>query len=121
MPTTSTIENFVINKVESQEVFDFMKANGLVNDTELYLIPDEGANVTASRLFFADGETLQQKYDQGELKGPQGEKGDTGSTGGTGPAGYTPVRGTDYWTAADQQAIVNAVLLALPAAEGASF
>ena len=35
-----------------------------------------------------------------------------------GPAGYTPVRGTDYWTSADQQAIVDAVLSALPAAEG---
>ena len=37
-----------------------------------------------------------------------------------GPAGYTPVRGTDYWTSADQQAIVDAVLSALPAAEGVS-
>lgn len=35
-----------------------------------------------------------------------------------GPAGYTPVRGTDYWTAADQQAVIDAVLSALPAAEG---
>lgn len=36
--------------------------------------------------------------------GPQGEKGDTGpkgDTGATGAAGYSPVRGTDYWTAAD--------------------
>lgn len=37
--------------------------------------------------------------------------------GAQGPAGYTPVRGTDYWTDADQQAIVDAVLAALPAAE----
>lgn len=34
---------------------------------------------------------------------------DTGnpSRGETGPAGYTPVRGTDYWTEADQNAIVS--------------
>lgn len=34
---------------------------------------------------------------------------DTGnpSRGETGPAGHTPVRGTDYWTAADQNAIVS--------------
>lgn len=34
---------------------------------------------------------------------------DTGnpSRGKTGPAGYTPVRGTDYWTEADQNAIVS--------------
>lgn len=40
--------------------------------------------------------------------------------GADGAAGYTPVRGTDYWTAADQTAIVNAVLEALPAAEDVS-
>lgn len=31
-----------------------------------------------------------------------GPKGDTGPAG---PAGKTPIRGTDYWTADDQQAI----------------
>lgn len=38
------------------------------------------------------------------LQGIQGEKGDTGATGPEGPTGadgYTPVRGTDYWTADD--------------------
>jgi hypothetical protein len=58
--------------------------------------------------------------------GPQGEQGETGPQGPAGPAGtngtngtdgYTPVRGTDYWTSADQTAIINAVLAALPAAE----
>ena len=34
--------------------------------------------------------------------------------------GDKPVKGTDYWTAADQQTIVDAVLAALPAAEGVS-
>lgn len=34
--------------------------------------------------------------------------------------GDKPVKGTDYWTAADQQVIVDAVLAALPAAEGVS-
>ena len=43
--------------------------------------------------------------------GPQGIQGETGPTGA---AGYTPVRGTDYWTAEDKQAIVNQVLAALP-------
>lgn len=33
--------------------------------------------------------------------GSQGPKGDKGDTGATGAAGYTPVRGTDYWTEAD--------------------
>jgi len=33
--------------------------------------------------------------------GAQGPKGDTGETGPAGKNGYSPVRGTDYWTAAD--------------------
>lgn len=40
--------------------------------------------------------------------GPQGPKGTTGTDG------KTPVKGTDYWTAADKQEIVNDVLAALP-------
>ena len=30
--------------------------------------------------------------------------------GDQGPAGYTPVRGIDYWTEEDQRAIIEAVL-----------
>lgn len=80
---------------------------------------------TADDIQFTDGETFQQKYDSGQLKGEkgdkgdigpqgiQGEKGDTGEQGPigeTGPAGadgYTPVRGVDYWTAEDVQQIVT--------------
>ena len=52
------------------------------------------------------------------FKNLKGAKGDTGAPGA---AGYTPVRGTDYWTAEDQQAIVNDVLTALPTWEGGSY
>lgn len=84
---------------------------------------------------------------QGEqgIQGPQGPKGDTGDTGpkgdtgDTGPQGpagpqgnpgpqgqpgadgHTPVRGTDYWTAADQAQIVQDVLGALSMAEEVAF
>jgi len=44
-----------------------------------------------------------------------------GDTGPAGPEGYTPVKGTDYWTPADKQEIVAATLAALPKAEEASF
>ena len=54
-------------------------------------------------------------------QGPKGEKGDTGPQGPAGANGYTPVRGTDYWTAADQEQIVSNVLEALPNAQGVSF
>lgn len=55
------------------------------------------------------------KGDKGE-PGPKGDKGDTGETGAQGPQGEkgdpgtngtTPVKGVDYWTAADQEYIIN--------------
>lgn len=38
-----------------------------------------------------------------------------------GADGKTPVKGTDYFTAADKIEMVNAVLAAMPAAEGSTF
>lgn len=61
------------------------------------------------------------------IKGPKGNKGDTGATGATGAAGAngadgkTPVKGVDYWTESDKAEMVNAVLEALPAAEGGVY
>lgn len=54
------------------------------------------------------------KGDPGE-KGPQGE---TGPAGPAGPDGHTPVKGTDYWTKADQQAIAAELLAANPGTAG---
>ena len=42
------------------------------------------------------------------------EDGAKGAPGAPGAAGHTPVKGTDYWTAADKQEIVNSVIAALP-------
>ena len=60
------------------------------------------------------GDTDTGKPSRGEM-GPQGPKGDTGAPG------HTPVKGTDYWTADDQQTIVNDVLAALPTWNGGSY
>lgn len=66
------------------------------------------------------------KGDTGD-RGPQGIQGAQGPTGPTGPqgpkgdTGDSPVRGVDYWTAADQAAIIAEVLEELPAAEGVNF
>ena len=57
-------------------------------------------------------------------QGPQGEKGDTGAQGPQGEKGAdgkTPVKGTDYWTAADKSAMVTDVLAALPTWNGGSY
>lgn len=56
---------------------------------------DGGSNVVT----FSDGKTLTVK---------------NGSKGSPGTNGTTPVKGTDYWTAADRQSMVNDVLAALP-------
>lgn len=53
--------------------------------------------------------------------GPQGEQGPQGIQGIQGEAGYTPIRGTDYWTAVDQASIVDDVLTALPTWNGGSY
>ena len=54
---------------------------------------------------------LQAAKDSGAFRG---DKGDPGAKGDPGTPGKTPVRGTDYWTAADKQEIVNSVIAALP-------
>lgn len=69
----------------------------------------------AEQVTFADGQTFQQKYDAGELKGQQGEPGKDGvgtpgKDGADGAPGYTPQKGVDYYTAADKQEIVSLVL-----------
>ena len=54
-------------------------------------------------------------------RGEQGPQGEPGATGPQGPAGHTPVKGTDYWTAADQTSMVNDVLAALPTWSGGAY
>ena len=66
------------------------------------------------------GDTDTGKPSRGET-GPAGADGKDGAPGAAGADGKTPVKGTDYWTADDQQAIVNDVLMALPTWEGGSY
>ena len=51
-------------------------------------------------------------------KGEQGPQGEPGATGPQGPAGHTPVKGTDYFTAADKSEIAQAAaeLVSVPSA-----
>lgn len=51
------------------------------------------------------------------IKGVKGDKGNPGDKGDPGTDGYTPVKGTDYWTSDDKAEIVNDVLESLPRAE----
>ena len=51
-------------------------------------------------------------------EGTQGPPGPQGPAGADGEDGYTPVKGVDYWTAADRQAMVADVIAALPVYNG---
>lgn len=47
----------------------------------------EAKGISAGNVTFSDGETFQQKYDSGELKGPPGADGATGPAGADGAPG----------------------------------
>lgn len=51
-------------------------------------------------------------------KPSRGATGSQGPQGNAGPQGPKPVKGTDYWTAADKAAMVQDVLAALPTYDG---
>lgn len=65
----------------------------------------------------ADGKLKYNGSDVG-LKGDKGDKGDTGAKGADGKA---PVKGVDYWTAADKAEIVADTLAALPTWTGGNY
>ena len=49
------------------------------------------------------------------MQGIQGEQGVKGEDG------YTPVKGVDYYTAAEKQELINEVIAALPLAEEVAY
>ena len=56
---------------------------------------------------------MEENYEDGnvgidiEMDFIKGDKGDTGEQGLQGEPGYTPVKGTDYYTESDKEAILN--------------
>lgn len=90
--------------------------NGTVHEI-LALRGPQGEKGADGTMTFADL-TEEQKA---SLKGDKGDTGATGPAGADGEDGYTPVKGTDYFTEEDKADMVNAVLAALPAAEGVSY
>ena len=75
----------------------------------------------ADGVFVDSGICAQGEKGRDGRDGTNGQNGKDGTDGRDGVDGHTPVRGTDYWTAADQQQIVADVLSALPAYEGGSY
>lgn len=95
---------------ESVPVGAFVMIVSNVNEEDNAKLFCKGAEEFA---FIVDMSGMQGvKGDQGiqGIQGVQGIQGETGPQGPAGPAGadgYTPVKGTDYWTAADKQEIIS--------------
>lgn len=89
---------------------ELIRVGGLLGkDIQSAAINDSGHLI----LTLTDGTTLDAGVAKGAT-GPAGPRGPKGDTGPQGPAGHTPVKGTDYWTAADKAEMVADVLAALP-------
>lgn len=62
MPTSKNLDELVINKVESQEVYEWMKANNKTNEDEFYLTPDaSGSTIVDSELSATSTNPVQNK------------------------------------------------------------
>ena len=74
---------------------------------------DISGKLDADKLPEAVNDALTQAKASGEFDGKDGQDGKDGKDGQDGQDGYTPVKGVDYWTEADQEAIVQQVIAAL--------
>ena len=62
MATEKNISNLVINKVENQEVYDYMVANNLINEDELYFV--QGEDASGAGVFFGTCTTAASTNDK---------------------------------------------------------
>lgn len=69
------------------------KLSQLDNDVGFITGGGTGGKVDADIVIFEDGENFQDKYDQGELTGPQGPQGPKGDQGERGPQGAQGPKG----------------------------
>ena len=111
---------FVITQINALDV-DYFNA-ALPNISTV----DDALNVLVQKSHtHSNKDTLDKLSDSnGKLQyngSDVGLKGDKGDTGAAGADGYTPVKGTDYWTAADKAEIVNDTLAALPKWTGGNY
>ena len=70
MATEKNLNNLIINKVESQAVYDYMKTNSLINADELYFISgaDDNATETESGLVSAEDKIKLDGIEDGANK-----------------------------------------------------
>ena len=116
IPDNVATHEYVDEKIKNIDLSD-LEIDMTGYATETY-VDEKVANVQVDLTGYATEEFVNSAIETIELTpGPTGEPGPQGEPGEAGKDGYTPVKGTDYWTTEDKAAMVQDVLNALPAAE----
>ena len=96
-------------------MIEFQKNNASLSFSEALLKGDKGEDGITPHIG-ENGNWYLGSTDTGKpSRGAKGDKGEKGANG------KTPVKGTDYWTAADKTEIVNDTLAALPTWTGGAY
>lgn len=80
-------------ETDGDENFDIEKAmndNWDKLDNNAQELDEKISNIKAKDIAFEDGQTFQDKYNSGELKGEKGDKGEQGTAGINGEDGFSP-------------------------------
>ena len=67
MATNANVTELVINKVENQAVYDYMVANNLINDNELYLVGGDGGALLYTPQTLTDEQKEQARANIGAV------------------------------------------------------
>lgn len=67
MPTSKQSTDLVINKVKSQEIYNYMVANHLINDDEIYLIEGNSGVVLYSPQTLTEAQKTQARNNIGAI------------------------------------------------------
>ena len=108
---------FLMTEIEADAISysnDMMPDVFSVGDALNKLVPKSHTHDNKDTLDKLSGSNGKLQYNGSDV-GLKGDKGDKGADG------YTPVKGTDYWTAADKAEIVNDTLAALPTWTGGNY
>lgn len=113
------LENIEINGVTDEQIAKAVERYLTENPVES--IPEEEVQKIVVDYIEAHKDELKGEDGYTPQKGVDYFDGEDGKDGKDGEDGYTPVKGTDYFTDADKEEMVQAVLNALPIAEGVAF